>query len=157
MTEETLEYREPVIRITYAVNCGPAHMGRNIGFETIVAQNTPADALDELVDRLTHVADRQQAKVDLVEHERQLMILKKSLEATARDQLQRAEEYKERAAADQPGRRVVRLRQQDAANLDVMKKNIEDMKTQVEAREQMIAKCRALISDPAAGLSEAAE
>lgn len=145
----------PAIRVTMTVTCSPH---RQIGFETVVEQGIHENDFDELIDRMAHVADRQQAKVELVEHEKQLTILRNMLVGAAKDLVQRQEEYGAEASELSPGRRgVVKLSTQHRANLDQLRKGVEEYKLQIETREQTMARCRALIDGASAPLAEAAE
>lgn len=156
---ETVETRAsgfdvPAIRVTMTVTCSPH---RQIGFETMVEQGICSEDFDELVDRMTHVADRQQAKIELVEHEKQLTILGNLLSASARDLAQRQEEYRAEADKKSPGRRTVQFSQAQNANLEQLRKQIEEYKIQIATRRDTMAKCRRLIDGEPAPLQEAAE
>jgi hypothetical protein len=133
------QFPVPAIRCTMSVQMPT---GRQMGFETVVEQTICAEDFDELVDRMAHVADRQQAKVDLVDHERQLMMAETLLKKSGEDLVQRQAEY--RADAD-PNRRTFRLSQQQKANLEQIQHQIDDLKQQIAVRKMAMAKCRELI------------
>jgi hypothetical protein len=155
------EREEPAIRVTMTITASPH---RQIGFETVVAQGLPANEFDELVDRMAHVADRQQAKIEFVEHQKQLTILRNLLAAAARDYAETSERFQIEAGganSDTPvfgtHGRVPRLSKQQTAHLDVLKKQIEEYKTQIATREETMARCRLLIDGDSEPLAQAAE
>jgi 3-hydroxyacyl-CoA dehydrogenase len=145
---------EPVIRVTLTVGLSPQ---RQIGFETGVLQSIDAAALDRIADKMTHVADRLQAKVELIEHEKQIRILRHTLDVAAKSHVQRTEEYKAENDERSPGRRIVRMTVQQKTNLDQIQEQIKDLKEQIALREESIAQCRRLIGGDEEPLPLAAE
>ncbi len=142
----------PGIRVTMTVQ---HPTGRQIGFETVVEQTIHADDFDDLLDKMAHVADRQQAKVDLLGHEQQLLMAQTKLDHAAKDLVKRRAEYAEEAMAT--GRRNPRPSQQQRANLEQIQHEIDQLKLDIEARKETMAKCRAMIDRKRPVLAEAAE
>jgi thymidylate synthase len=121
--------------------------GRQMGFETVVDQGLSQPDLDEIADRMTHVADRQSAKVELVEHERQIMILDRQMKEQAERRAKTVAMYQAEYAASsagQAGRPFVMVKKQKA-DIDQIDQAIEELKTQKALRLQSMGKCWALI------------
>jgi hypothetical protein len=144
------QFPVPAIRVTMSVQMPT---GRQMGFETMVEQMIIIGDFHELIDKMAAVADRQQAKVDLVDHERQLMMANTMLEEAGRDLVGRQAEY--RASAD-PSRRVFKLSTAQAANIEQIQHHIDELKKQIAVRKLAMAKCVELI-DGTPKLLEAAE
>jgi hypothetical protein len=144
------------MRITFTVSLSP---GRQMGFETVVDQGLSQHALDEIADRMTHVADRQSAKVELIEHERQIMILDRQLKEQAERRAKTVAIYQAEHAASSAGQagRPFAMVKKQKADLDQIDQAIEEQKTQKALREQSIAKCRALIGDTEPDMRVAAD
>lgn len=115
-----------------------------IVFQTHVAQDTDKGALDMLVDRLTAVAARQRAKVDLVEAEKNLAVSEREL-MRMREDRQRVEAA---LLAPQEGRRnqnrvdLAKLQQQrDQA--DITEKRYEE---NIRELRELVTKNKALLT-----------
>lgn len=157
MTEFNVEPDAELIRVTLTVGLSPT---RQIGFETVASQDIDPAAFDRLADKITRVADRLQAKVELVEHEKQIRILNQSLKVAVKADVERIEQYRNENRAKSSGgsaARQERLTQAQQANLDQIKQEIAALRDQIAMREESARLCRVLIFGDAEPLAVAAE
>jgi hypothetical protein len=124
MSEET-KNTTPVIRISVASALGDKSQ---ISFETYADQVTPVKILNELVDRLMLVRDRQSLKYEIKDKERLLMTERRQVESTKLDYA-RTKDRISKVRDDHQGRAPFKTSVKDSQDLNNLKTNIETRQT----------------------------
>jgi vacuolar-type H+-ATPase subunit I/STV1 len=134
----------PQARYTFQVQLMP---GETMGFETVVDRDTSRAALVELTDRLAWPVERQKLKVEIRDHERQVVILqqkqKEQVEARTRRVADFQAQYQGTARA-QSGRSFEASAKQ-RADLNQIDQALEEIKSNIAVWSELIARKRALI------------
>jgi hypothetical protein len=134
----------PQVRFTYSATLMP---GSTMAFETVVDQHAERAALAELSDRLVHVIERQKAKIEIEDHEKQILILERQQKEQAERRIKLVGEYQaqHRGTARAQAGRSFEPNAKQRGDLDQVDQALEQIKSQLAIYQAMIAKKRAMI------------